>query len=97
MDNDLISRQEAIDAICKACSMEGDYHKCDGYPETSTWCEELVALRALPSAQPEIIRCNDCQHSEYDALFGDRYCHHNGKAEIVPDDHYCGYGRKENR
>ena len=51
--SDLISRQAAIDAICKACSMEGDYHKCDGYPETSTWCDELVALRALPSAQPE--------------------------------------------
>lgn len=50
---DMISRQNAIDAICKACSMEGDYHKCDGYPETSTWCDELVALRALPSAQPE--------------------------------------------
>ena len=51
--NDLISRQAAIDAICKSCSTEGDYHKCDGYPETSTWCDELVALRALPSAQPE--------------------------------------------
>ena len=50
---DLISRRAAIDAICKACSMVEDYHKCDGYPETSTWCEELVALRALPSAQPE--------------------------------------------
>ena len=51
--SDLIYRQAAIDAICKACSMEEDYHKCDGYPETSTWCDELVALRALPSAQPE--------------------------------------------
>ena len=55
---DTIYRQAAIEAICKACSMEGDYHKCDGYPETSTWCEYLVALRALPSAQPE--RCEDC-------------------------------------
>ena len=51
MENNLINRQEAIDAICKACSMEGDYHKCDGYPATSTWCDELVALRAVPSAQ----------------------------------------------
>ena len=51
---DLISRQAAIDVICKACSMEEDYHKCDGYPETSTWCDELVALRALPSAQPVV-------------------------------------------
>ena len=51
---DLISRQEAIEAICKACSMVEDYHKCDYYPETSALlCDELVALRELPSAQPE--------------------------------------------
>lgn len=55
---DLIERQDAIEAICKACSMEGDYHKCDGYPETSTWCDELVALRALPSAQ-QWIPCSE--------------------------------------
>lgn len=50
--NDLISRKAAIDAICKVCTIEEDYHKCNGYPETSTWCDELVALRALPSAHP---------------------------------------------
>ena len=61
---DPIERQDAIDAICKACSMEGDYHKCNGYPETSTWCDELVALRALPSAQQEIIRCKNCKYYE---------------------------------
>ena len=51
-------------------------------------------LREMQKAQPEIIHCNDCQHSEYDAMYGDRYCHHNGKAEIVPDDHYCGYAER---
>lgn len=56
---DLISRQAAIDAICKACSLSGDYQKCDGYPEESTWCEELVALRALPSAQSQWIPCSE--------------------------------------
>lgn len=52
-DRKTIYLDDAIDAICKACSMEEDYHKCNGYPETSTWCDNLVALRALPSAQPE--------------------------------------------
>ena len=52
-DRKTIYLDDAIEAICKACSMEEDYHKCDGYPETSTWCDNLVALRALPSAQPE--------------------------------------------
>ncbi len=51
--DDTIYRQQAIDAICKACSLTADYHKCDGYPEGSTWCEELVALREIPSAQLE--------------------------------------------
>lgn len=54
MPKKIIYAEDAIDAICKVCSMVGDYHKCDGYPETSTWCDELVALRALPSAQPEL-------------------------------------------
>ena len=52
-DRKTIYLDDAIDAICKVCSTEEDYHKCDGYPETSTWCDNLVALRALPSAQPE--------------------------------------------
>ena len=70
---DLISRQAVIDAICKACSMEGDYHKCDGYPETSTWCDELVALRALPSAQSEIVRCEDCIEWDSDSEWCNRH------------------------
>ena len=49
--SDYISRQEAIDAICKACSMEGDYHLCDGYAETSTWCDSLTAVRRLPAVE----------------------------------------------
>lgn len=61
-DRKVIYLDDAIDVICKACSMEEDYHKCDGYPETSTWCDELVALRALPSAQPE--PCELCSNLE---------------------------------
>ena len=81
---ELISRQQAIDAA-------------------RDWYEGLICgsfkglekrLRALPSAQPEIIHCEKCQFSEYDALYGDRYCHYDGKAEIVPDEHFCGYGRE---
>ena len=47
---DLISRQAAIDAImCEPT----DAH----YP---SWYAER--LEQLPSAQPEIIRCNSCKH-----------------------------------
>ena len=64
---DLINRQQAIDAICKACSLTSDYHKCDGYPEESTWCEELVALRALSSVQPERKKGKWIYHSNWEA------------------------------
>ena len=56
--------------------------------------QEHKKLREMQKAQPETIRCKDCQHSEYDAMYGDRYCHHNGKADIVPDNHYCGYSER---
>lgn len=48
----LIDEGQAIDAVCTACSMETDFHKCDGYAEDSDWCEYLVALRGLPSVDP---------------------------------------------
>ena len=101
--SDYISRQAAIDAICKACSMEGDYHKCDGYPETSTWCDELVALRALPSAQSErtCVNCGRtannggwyadggtrCPIEEHYALPKDGYCHLWEKRNVTDDDY----------
>lgn len=51
---DTISRQAAIDAICRSSECESEF--C-GIP-----CTEVNALKALPSAQPEIIRCKDCKH-----------------------------------
>lgn len=49
--NDLISRQAAIDAICKACANSDDYVECVERRPESTFCDEIVALRKLPSAQ----------------------------------------------
>ena len=50
-NSDLISRQAAIDAVSKAC---------EEFRGTFARCEEK--LLALPSEQPEIIRCNSCKH-----------------------------------
>ncbi len=50
---DLISRQAAIDAIDR-------FNVC-GYVE-EPWEKLRDALQALPSAQPEIIRCKDCKY-----------------------------------
>ena len=55
--DDLISRQAAIDAL---------YH-VDEYNGRS-----VEAIRKLPPAQPEIIRCKDCKHwIPYDWMFSE--------------------------
>ena len=58
--NKLLFEQTVIETLCKLCPLESDYHKCKGYPETSTWCDELVALRALPPAEPLRETCWGC-------------------------------------
>ena len=88
--NDSVNRQMAINAICKACSMEEDYHKCDGYPETSTWCDELVALRALPSTSLEIIRCKNCKY--YLSPHG---CGHIDGMVTSQEDGFCSYAKRK--
>ena len=65
--NDLIDRQAAIDAICSACNITSDYTKCTGYPESSRWCEEITALRNVPS----VSGCEQCQHNGGEAPIAD--------------------------
>lgn len=43
---DLISRADAIEAVCGNCEGE-NYPKCD----QAKWCNEVKALLALPSAE----------------------------------------------
>ena len=50
---DLIDRQAAIDAL-KPCAGVGN--------------RALDKLRALPSVEPEIVRCKDCRHFEADIM-----------------------------
>lgn len=77
--NDLINRQRAIDAA-------------------RDWYEGLICgsfkglekrLRALPPAEPEIIRCKDCKHFAGEGM----YCANN---ILVPFSHfYCYYAEGE--
>ncbi len=88
---------EVVDTKWKYCPECGD-PKTTERKNLETLLKALEAehkkLLEMQKAQPEIIHCNDCQHSGYDAMFGDRHCYHNGKAEIVPDNHYCGYAER---
>ena len=53
---DLIDRQAAIDAFCKEC-YDTDGEICD----RDNVCGNVMILKNMPSAQPEIIRCKDCR------------------------------------
>ena len=55
--SDCISRQAAIDAFCKEC-YDTDGEICD----RDDVCGTVMILKALPSAQPELIRCKDCKN-----------------------------------
>ena len=67
---DLISRQDAIDALEKVAELypwrvPGDRDSYSKYNEA--WNDALdraeSEIEALPSAQPEIIRCKDCKYN----------------------------------
>lgn len=59
--SDLISRQAAIDELTDYCE-----NKCVNREDA--WCSGChygiseYVLKALPSAQPEIVRCSDCRY-----------------------------------
>ena len=65
---DLIYRQDAIDALEKVDwyhqNKDKDMVLGANPPEHQAWYKEddiFKTLEALPSAQPEIIRCKDCK------------------------------------
>ena len=66
--DDMISRQAAIDALDKVAEMFP--YRIPGKTKTyrqynEAWSDAIDAaenaLEALPSAQPEIVRCKDCK------------------------------------
>ena len=90
---DLIDRQAAIDALNDYCE-----NKC-----VNRWCfgcqyeVSKYVLKALPSAQPEIVRCKnckwwnefyrECQSPNWDTKTDDYF--------IVPAGFFCGWGERK--
>ena len=69
--SDLISRQDAIDAVKDAdvCVFYSDNQSIDDvldYTIRATKGSVIASIEQLPSTQPEIIRCKDCKHFELD-------------------------------
>lgn len=50
--NDSISKEEAISVICRVCEVPNMY-KCKGRNIAFKWCEEITALKEIPSAGPK--------------------------------------------
>ena len=73
---DLIERQAAIDACIRVRELRA--------------YDEIEEIKALPSAQPEIIRCKDCKYN-----VSSHKCLHPESFFLVPDDDfYCGYAER---
>lgn len=76
---DMIDRQQAIDTVLE-CYDNGEFF--DGYE---------YALKNLPSAQPEIIRCKDCKYwIPYDWMFSEVWQSRN-IADYPEDEIGCKY------
>lgn len=86
--NDLISRQNAIDALGEEPLVwhEGE----DEIAERNQWRRDLNAIKALPSAQPDIIVCADCKHW----ICHDRRCGYWNHG-VKPLD-WCCHGERRN-
>ena len=79
---DTISRQAAIDALCKRCDLVSD----DDEPCTEE-CNDIKILKLLPSAQP-VIRCKDCKH-----FGGGTYCHE--RDGLWDENAFCSYAERK--
>ena len=79
--NDCISRKAAIDAVSKGCQeWRGIFGRCE---------ENILAL---PSAQLEIVQCEDCKYSE--SIFQNRklWCEIHKKCRAI--NYFCADGKR---
>lgn len=81
--SDLISRPAAIDALGEKplAWTEGEYE----LGLQNQWQSDVDALKDLPSAQTEIIRCKDCKHKPYPSNDYDHNKRDRGFEIIFPD------------
>ena len=84
-----------IDAIYAASE---SFEWCDGckeYDQEQHCCHRYSKVIRQAFEEMKVVHCIDCRHSEYDEIYKDRYCHYNGKAEVVDDYHFCRDGEKK--
>lgn len=93
------SMEEMIDRIKQLPSAEEESFEwctdCKEYDQESHCCHRYSKMIRKTVEEMRIVHCIDCRHSEYDEVYKDRYCHYNGKAEVVDDYHFCRDGEKK--
>lgn len=67
---------------------------CKEYDQEAHCCHRYSKMIRKTLEEMQIVHCIDCQHSEYDSVYDERWCHYNGKAEVVDDYHYCRDGER---
>lgn len=95
--DDLISRQAAIDVIVNTVSEIGlhDNSEVARYGATFRQHEIIDIIEGMPSAQPEIIRCKDCNSADFAGCSGAVcYCMEHGTYMFQWD--YCGRAERIN-
>ena len=71
---DTISRQAAIDALGEEPLV---WHEDDAgeVAERNQWRRDVAAIKALPSAQPDIIQCRNCKFASGDSRICMKFDH----------------------
>lgn len=92
------SMEEMIDRIKQLPSAESESFEwctdCKEYDQEKHCCHRFTKVIRDAVAELKLVHCHECQYSEHDSVYGDRYCHYNGKAEIVDDYHFCRDGER---
>lgn len=91
--NDLIYRQDAIDALAKFVPYAIDDMSTESYTNGLTDAYNLICQ--LPSADAvEVVRCKDCKYGEYRQDFDDYECGVDGCGLVYDADFYCSDGER---
>lgn len=93
--SDLISRKAELDAMETldkfGCDPDGKLVRYDDDKHYTPYVryEDMVhAIKHLPSAQPEIIRCKDCRHNNWCDM---------QEAAMAGDNFFCGAAERTNK
>ena len=96
--SDLIDRQAAIGIIQSLYPgiPRVPWLRKDWQERYKPYLNAEKAIRTLPSAQPEIIRCRDCKYGKYDIFDRGMWCELHPKYDVEEND-FCSRAEVKKR